>query len=180
MSIVNPLCPPLPTLDDLLNPYNFIEVNINELVDGETVILYDPEIPNQNYRIMCVETLPNKPEHTTNESISYRYLSGAYPNQINRFTTFYRRLNRQKRYFRVNPRKDFDDVTKNMRARILNYPGTQELTSVSEKIMANKALTDNIAKFLGPSSSGKGGLRKTRSKKNKRKSTRRIRRKYKR
>jgi hypothetical protein len=175
---MNTACPPIPSLYELVNPNNFIEVNINELVDGETVILYDPEIPDQNYRIMCVETLPNKPEHSTHDSISYRYLSGAYPSKMNTSTTFYRRWNRQKRYFRVNHRKDFDDITKKMRVRIRNYPENQNSTSVAEKIMANKFLTDYIANFVGPRSTGKGGRRKTRSKKNKRKSTRRIRRKY--
>jgi hypothetical protein len=66
---------------------------------------------------------------------------------------------------------------------ILN-PINQQLTPV-ETVFANKGLSDNIGKFLGPPTSGKGGRRKRRgtkrrTRKNKRKSTRRIGRKYKR
>jgi hypothetical protein len=70
-----------------------------------------------------------------------------------------------------------------MKVRIRNYPEKQQLT-LGETIFANKGLSGNIGKFLGPPTSGKGGRRKRagtrRTRKNKRKSTRRIRRKYKR
>jgi len=96
-----------------------------------------------------------------------------------------------KMYFRIskssyvngNPRKDYDDIAKKMEVRIRNYPADQELTS-AETIFANKELSGNIGKFLGPPTSGKGGRRKRagtrRTRKNKRKSTRRTGRKYKR
>ena len=73
-----------------------------------------------------------------------------------------------KMYFRIskssyvngNPRKDYDDIAKKMEARIHKYPADQELTS-AETIFANKELSGNIGKFLGPPTSRKGGHRKT-------------------
>jgi hypothetical protein len=66
-----------------------------------------------------------------------------------------RRWIRQRRFFRkVNHRKNFDDITKKMEVRIRNYPENQRLTP-GEIIFANKELSDNIGKFLGPK--GKGG-----------------------
>jgi len=72
-----------------------------------------------------------------------------------------------KMYFRIskssyvngNPRKDYDDIAKKMEARIHKYPADQELTS-AETIFANKELSGNIGKFLGPPTSRKGGRRK--------------------
>ena len=179
----NPVCPPIPTLDELLHSGNFIEVNVVELVPEETVILYDPAVPNENYKIMCILILSNRPENAPNDVISYRYLSGAYPHENNTHITMPRSWIRQRRFFRkINHRKDFDDVTKKMEVRIRNYPENRQLTS-AENIFANKGLSDNIGKFLGPPTSGKGGRRKTkrtrRTRKNKRKGTRRIKRKYK-
>ena len=177
----NPECPPIPTLDELLNSGNFIEVNATQLEVGETVILYDSDVPNQNDQIMCILILINVP-HNAPDVISYRHLSGA-SHQYRDTTTMYRRWLRKRRFFRkINHRKDFDDITKKMEVRIRNYPEDQKITS-EETIFANKGLSDNIAQFLGPPTSGKGGRRKTkrtrRTRKNKRKSTRRIRRKYK-
>ena len=175
-----PACPPIPTLDELLHSGNFIEVNINNLEVGEIVIKYEPVISDQNYQIRCVEILINSPEDEPNDEFGYRYLSG--PEQgIAR--TVWRRWRRNVRFFRkINHRKDFDDVTKKMELLIRNYPENRQLTS-AENIFANKVLSDNIGKFLGPPTSGKGGRRKTkrtrRTRKNKRKGTRRIKRKYK-
>jgi hypothetical protein len=179
-----PACPPVPTLDELLNSGNFIEVNVDELVPEETVILYDPAVPNENYKIMCILIISNRPENAPSDVISYRYLSGAYPHENNRHTTMRRSWIRQRRFFRkINPRKDFDDVTKKMEVRIRNYPKNQQLTS-AETIFTNKGLSDKIGNFLGPPISGKGGRRKRAgtkrgTRKNKRKSTRRTGRKCK-
>ena len=183
MNTINPACPPIPTLDELLNSGNFIEVNATQLEVGETVILYDSDVPDQNYQIMCVLILTNRPENAPNDVFGFRYLSGAYPHLNNIYTTMNRRWLRKRRFFRkVNHRKDFDDITKKMEVRIRNYPEDQKITS-EETIFANKGLSDHIAQFLGPPTSGKGGRRKTkrtrRTRKNKRKSTRRVRRKYK-
>ena len=73
-----------------------------------------------------------------------------------------------KMYFRIskssyvngNPRKDYDDIAKKMEVRIRNYPADQELRP-EETIFANKELSGNIGKFLGPPTSRKGGRRKT-------------------
>jgi hypothetical protein len=84
-----------------------------------------------------------------------------------------------KMYFRIskssyvngNPRKEYDDIAKKMEVRIRNYPEDQQLTP-EETIFANKELSGNIGKFLGPPTSRKGGRRKTkrikRTRKNKR------------
>ena len=183
MNTINPACPPIPTLDELLHSGNFIEVNAAQLEVGETVIKYGPVILDQNYQIMCVEILINNPEDEPNDEFGFRYLSDAYPHLNNTHTTMNRRLLNNHRFFRkINHRKDFDDITKKMRVRIRRYPEDQKITS-EETIFANKGLSDHIGQFLGPPTSGKGGRRKTkrtrRTRKNKRKSTRRIRRKYK-
>jgi len=177
-----PACPPIPTLDELLHSGNFIEVNVVELVPEETVILYDPAVPNENYQIMCVLILTNLPENAPNDVFGFRYLSGAYPHLNNTHTTMYRRWLHNSRFFRkINPRKNFDDITNEMRVRMRGYPENQQLTT-SETILENEGLSDHTGQFLGPSTSGKGGRRKRRgtkrrTRKNKRKSTRRIRRK---
>jgi hypothetical protein len=179
----NQTCPPIPTLDELLNSGNFIEVNINNLEVGETVIKYDPVVLDQNYQIRCVEILINSPEDVPNDEFGFRYASDP---EVGIVRTSWKRWIGNTRFFRkINHRKNFDEFTTETEERIRNYPEKQQLTS-AETIFANKDLSDNIGNFLGPSTSGKGGRRKrrgtrrTRTRKNKRKSTRRIGRKYKR
>jgi hypothetical protein len=168
----NPACPPIPTRDELFNYGNFIEVNINNLVADETVVL---SLAN-GMVIHCIEIVAlNNPVGT----IRYRMNGMEMLQPINEFVLAHARFFRK-----INHRKDFDDITKKMKVRIGNYPENQQLT-LGETIFANKGLSGNIGKFLGPPTSGKGGRRKRagttrRTRKNKRKSTRRIRRKYKR
>jgi hypothetical protein len=172
-------CPPTPTLDELLNSGNFIEVDVDELVPSKIVVLMEPSATNpETKEIHCVNIL-NK----SNGYIEYIYIGDKYRRGKADFSLGYneeRLIRMGYKFFRkVNPRKDFDDVTKKMEVRIRNYPEDHKITS-AETIFANKGLSDNIGKFLGPSTSGKGGRRKTkRTRKNKRKGTRRIKRKYK-
>ncbi len=165
----NPACPPIPTRDELLHSGNFIEVNINNLVPNETVVL---SLMN-GMVIRCMEIVAlNNPIGT----IIYRMNDMEFQQQINDFAPPNTRFFRKK-----NHRKHFDDITKKMEVRIRNYPENRQLT-LGETIFANKGLSDNIGKFLGPPPSGKGGRRRTRrsrrTRKNKRKGTRRINRKY--
>jgi hypothetical protein len=167
----NPACPPIPTRDELFNSGNFIEVNINNLVPDETVVL---SLANGGV-IHCIEIVAlNNPVGT----IRYRMNGMEMLQPINEFVLAHTRFFRKK-----NHRKHFDDITKKMEVRIRNYPINQQLTS-AETIFANKGLSDKIGNFLGPPISGKGGRRKRagtrRTRKNKRKSTRRTGRKYKR
>ena len=176
MNTINPACPPIPTLDELLNSGNFIEVNATQLEVGETVILYDSDVPDQNYQIMCVLILTNRPENAPNDVFGFRYLSGAYPHLNNIYTTMTRSWLSKRRFFRkINHRKDYDKIAKTMRVRMRGYPENKQLTT-RETILANEGLSGKIKKFLG----GRSKRRLTRrTRKNKRKSTRRIRRKYK-
>ena len=164
-----PACPPRPTLEELQSD-QFVEVDMNELVPNEFVVL------RYRDRISCVEIMNNT--NDPNGRIKYRY-SSSYPGNISHHLKPYI-YNVVQFYRKINHRKNFDDMTKKMEVRIRNYPINQQLTS-AETIFANKGLSDNIGKFLGPSTSGKGGRRKRRgtrrTRKNKRKSTRRIRRK---
>jgi arabinogalactan endo-1,4-beta-galactosidase len=168
----NETCPPIPTLDELLNSGNFIEVDVDELVQGEFVIRKHLE------NISCIEVLEN------DNPVGYirvrvydaPLIETAESSKINLTQAgvrFYRK---------INHRKDFHDITKKMEVRIRNYPKNQQLT-LEETIFANKELSDNVGNFLGPPISGKGGRRKRagtrRTRKNKRKSTRRTGRKYK-
>ena len=180
MNTINPACPPIPTLDELLNSGNFIEVNVNELEVGETVIKYDPVILDPNYQIRCVEILINNPEDDPNDEFGFRYRSEP---ELGIARTVWRRWIRNVRFFRkINHRKDYDKIAKTMRVRMRGYPENKQLTT-RETILANEGLSDHIGQFLGPPTSGKGGRSKRRltrrTRKNKRKSTRRIRRKYK-
>jgi hypothetical protein len=180
----NQTCPPIPTLDELLNSGNFIEVDVDELVPSKIVVLMKPSATNpETKEIHCVNIL-NK----SNGYIEYIYIGDKYRRGKADFSlgdNEERLIRMGYKFFRkVNPRKNFDDVTTETEERIRNYPINQQLTS-AETIFANKELSDNIGKFLGPSTSGKGGRRKRRgtkrrTRKNKRKSTRRVRRKYKR
>ena len=146
----NPACPPIPTRDELFNSGDFIEVDRNNLVPNESVVL---SVMN-GMAIQCIEIVAlNNPVGT----IRYR-LNGQnneWQQQINEFTPPHARFFRKK-----NHRKDFDDITKKMEVRIRNYPADQEVTS-AETIFANKELSGNIGKFLGPPTSRKGGRRKT-------------------
>lgn len=165
----NPACPPIPTFDELFYSGNFIEVDRNNLVPHETVVL---SLMN-GMAIQCMEIVAlNNPVGT----IRYRMNDMEFQQQINEFAP------PQVIFFRKkNHRKEFDDITEEMEVRIRNYPENRQLT-LGETIFANKGLSDNIGKFLGPPPSGKGGRRKTRrtkrTRKNKRKGTRRIKRKY--
>ena len=170
MNTVNPACPPIPSLDELLHSGNFIEVNVNHLIPEELVIIQNGEDLN------CVQIIANSP--TPNGDIKYSNYDSNGTTVTSEISKNYL-IEIERRFHRKNPRKEFDEFTKKMEERIRNYPENRQLT-LGETIFANKGLSDNIGKFLGPSTSGKGGRRKTRAKKNKRKSTRRIRRKYKR
>ena len=97
MNTINPACPPTPTLDELLNSGNFIEVNVNELEVGETVIKYDPVILDPNYQIRCVEILINNPEDDPNDQFGFRYRSEP---ELGISRTVWRRWIRNVRFFR--------------------------------------------------------------------------------
>ena len=82
-----PACPPIPTLYDLVNSGNFIEVNSNNLVPNETVVL---SLAN-GMVIQCMEIIDvNNP----NGTIRYRINGGnVFQQNINEFynARFYRR-----------------------------------------------------------------------------------------
>jgi hypothetical protein len=167
----NQTCPPIPTLDELLNSGNFIEVDVDELVQGEFVIRKHLE------NIRCIEVLGN------DNPVGYIRVR-VYDAPPITAETLKRTLTQAGvRFYRRNHRKNFDEFTTETEERIRNYPINQQLTPV-ETVFADKVLSDNIGEFLGPPTSGKGGRRKRRgtrrTRKNKRKSTRRIGRKYKR
>ena len=83
----NPACPPIPTLEELFNSGNFIEVNVNNLESGETVVL---SLTN-GMVIQCMEIIAvNDP----NGTIRYRINGGnVFQQNINEFynARFYRR-----------------------------------------------------------------------------------------
>lgn len=182
-----PACPPTPTLDELLNSGNFIEVNATQLEVGETVIQYEPVILDPDYQIRCVEIVINSPEDDPNDEFGFRYLSGP---EVGIVRTFWRRWMRYARYFRkINHRKDFDDVVNETNELVMSsYPPDRQLSRM-ESLLNNPGIPERVGEYLGGPSSLKnpykksGGRRKTkrtrRTRKNKRKSTRRIRRKYK-
>jgi len=65
----NQTCPPIPTLDELLNSGNFIEVDVDELVPSKIVVLMKPSATNpETKEIHCVNIL-NK----SNGYIEYIY-----------------------------------------------------------------------------------------------------------
>jgi hypothetical protein len=174
MNTVNPACPPIPSLDELLHSGNFIEVNVNHLIPEELVIIQNGEDLN------CVQIIANSPSQ--NGDIRYSNYDSNGTTVTSQISKNYL-IEIGRRFHRKNPRKEYDDITKKMGVRIRNYPETQNLT-LGETIFTNKGLSDIIGSYLGPPTSGKGGRRKRagtkrRTRKNKRKSTRRIRRKYK-
>jgi hypothetical protein len=174
-------CPPIPTLQQFAELYHtgeYILVDVEDLQRGEYVLSTHP---NWNY-LICIQIGENNEQH-----LQFRFqhqINDDFINERKAYINSVRGTNREFLFFRKNFRKNFDDITKKMGVRIRNYPKEHELTS-AETIFANKGLSDNIGKFLGPPTSGKGGRRKRRgtkrrTRKNKRKSTRRIGRKYKR
>ena len=75
----NPACPPTPSLNQLFNSGNFIEVNSNNLVPNETVVL---SLAN-GMVIQCMEIIDiNNP----NGTIRYRINGGnVFQQNINEF-----------------------------------------------------------------------------------------------
>ena len=116
----NPACPPVPTLDELLNSGNFIEVNINNLEVGETVIKYDPVVLDQNYQIRCVEILINSPEDVPNDEFGFRYASGL---ELGIVRTVWKRWIGNTRFFRkINHSEHIFEVAKAHSTPSLGYP----------------------------------------------------------
>ena len=170
-----PACPPIPTLNELTNRNKYIRIDPTDVVLNEFLIM------RHLGDIRCIQIVDVFTDYATRVTSQFTYSeNGNGPTIGVRVDQF---NNEQGELYRKSPRKDFDDVTTETEERIRNYPINQQLTS-AETIFANKGLSDNIGKFLGPPTSGKGGRRKRRgtrrTRKNKRKSTRRVRRKYKR
>lgn len=153
-----PACPPIPTLQELQSN-KFVQVDVNELVPNEFVIRRFGE------NIACIEIISN-----TNDPNGYIKLRYSEDNEVESLKPYI--PNGTQFYRRVNPRKNFDEFSKKMNARITEYPMDKPVTKF-EQIIGNRGLSDNIGQFLGPTISRKGGRRKTkrtrRTQKNKRK-----------
>ncbi len=148
--------------------------------DGSVVGVYGPDRKLAFIRYVRPKYLREPiPPELGNVNVDVYYISESHTAYSTVIGEFYvtrgalqkssRELPFDKMYFRIigkssyvngNPRKDYDDIAKKMEVRIRNYPADQELTP-EETIFANKELSGNIGKFLGPPTSRKGGRRKT-------------------
>jgi hypothetical protein len=113
----NPACPPIPTLEELQSN-QFVQVDVNELVPNEFVVL------RYRDRVACVQIMNN----TNDPNGRIKYLFSNDPE--NTSDQLKPRMSNEIQFFRkVNPRKNFDDMTKKMEVRIRNYPENRQLTS---------------------------------------------------
>ncbi len=168
MDTIDPTSPP--TLDQLLNSGNFIEVNVNKLVPNEVVIL------RYRDRITCVQIMNNT--NDPNGRIKYRFSHD--PKNIS--DQLKPRMSNEIQFYRRDPRQNFDKAARMIENRIHNNT-IGNVSDAMKNVMGNPDLYNLIGNNLGPGRYGKGGRRKTRrsrkTRKNKRKSTRRTGRKYK-
>ena len=174
MDFINPTCPPIPTLDELLDSGDFIEVNVNDLVQGDFVILTHLD----NTR--CIEVLANDDPVGY---ITYRFYNAPVGTTAQ---SLKRSLIRSgvRFYRKKNPRKVFDDLVNETRTLVRSYPEDKQLTNM-ELFLTTPGHPEIVGEYLGGPSLLKppyGGRRKRagtrrKTRKNKRKSTRRIRRK---
>jgi hypothetical protein len=176
LDFINPACPPIPTLDELLDSGDFIEVDVNDLVQGDFVILTHLD----NTR--CIEVLANDDPVGYIIYRFYNALVGTTAQSLKRSlirsgVRFYRKK---------NPRKVYDDVVNEIRS----YPVNKNLNRV-QTVITIPGVAETVGDFLGGPNSLRnpyinpykkrrlikraGTRRKTR--KTKRKSTRRIRKK---
>jgi len=174
LDFINPACPPIPTLDELLDSGDFIEVDVNDLVQGDFVILTHLD----NTR--CIEVLANDDPVGYIIYRFYNALVGTTAQSLKRSlirsgVRFYRKK---------NPRKHYDDLVNETRTLVRSYPPNKKLTRM-ELFLTNPGPPEKIGEYLGEHSLLKppyGGRRKRagtrrKTRKNKRKSTRRIRKK---
>lgn len=165
MDTIDPTSPP--TLDQLLNSGNFIEVNVNKLVPNEVVIL------RYRDRITYVQIINN----TNDPNGRIKYLFSDKPENIS--DQLKPRMSNEIQFYRTDPRQNFDKAARMIENRINNNT-IGNVSDSMKNVMGNPDLYNLIGNNLGPGRYGKGGRRKTtRTRKNKRKSTRRTGRKYK-
>ena len=169
-------CPPIPTLQEFAQLYHngeYILVDVENLQTGEKVLFTQP---NWSY-LVCVEIGENNVNYL--QTRNPESPESPFSNQSKNYINSVRGTNIAQLYFRRNFRQNFDKAAR----MIENHINNNTIGNVSDamkNVMGNPDLYNLIGNNLGPGKHGKGGRRKTRAKKNKRKSTRRIRRKYKR
>jgi hypothetical protein len=178
-------CPPIPTLQEFAELYDngeYILVDVEHLQTGEKVLFRQP---NWGY-LVCEEIGENNVIHLQTRNPEHPEFE--FSNQSKDYINSVRGTNRELLFFRKNFRKNFDDVIFKLNKDINDNEEKDDnekknigtISDAGKDVLGNEDLTRRIGSFLGPPPSGKGGRRKTRAKKNKRKRTRRIRRKYKR
>ncbi len=169
-------CPPIPTLqefDQLYHNGEYILVDVEDLQTGEKVLFTQP---NWSY-LVCVEIGENNVNYLQTRNPEHPGL--PFSNQSKNYINSVRGTNIAQLYFRINPRKNFDKASAMIKTRIHNNT-IGNVSDAMKNVMGNQDLYNLIGNNLAPGKHGKGGRRKTKAKKNKRNSTRRIRRKYKR
>jgi len=173
-------CPPIPTLQEfdlLYDNGEYILVDVEDLQTGEKVLFTQP---NWSY-LVCVEIGENNVNYL--QTRNPEHPESPFSNQSKNYINSVRGTNIAQLYFRINPRKNFDKVSAMIKNRIHNNK-IGNVSDAMKNVMGNQDLYNLIGNNLGPGRHSKGGRIKTRrsrkTRKNKRKSTRRIRRKYKR
>jgi len=179
-------CPPIPTLQEFAELYHngeYILVDVEDLQTGEYVLSTQP---NWDY-LICIQIGENNEQH-----LQFRLhgdVEGGYINERKDYINSVRGTNRELLFFRKNFRKNFNDVIFKLNKAINDNEDKPDdekmdigtISDAGKDVLGNEDLTRYmIGPFLGPTPRRKGGRRKTRAKKNKRKGTTRIRRKYKR
>lgn len=178
-------CPPIPTLQQFAELYHngeYILVDVENLQRGEKVLSTQP---NWDY-LVCEEIGENNEEYL--EKRPHHLINYDFIRESKNYINSVRGTNLELLFFRKNFRKNFDDVIFKLNKDINDNEKKHDnekknigtISDAGKDVLGNEDLTRRIGSFLGPKPSRKGGRRKTRAKKNKRKGTRRIRRKYKR
>ncbi len=177
MTTVNPACLPIPTLDEVTNPNKYI------LIDPTGVVLNEFLVMRHLGNIRCIQIVGILTDYTTQKTSQFTYSeNGNGPTIGVRVLNF---NNNGGKLYRKSPRKDYDDAVSELNKDIDNN-AIGNISQAKRDVLGNSDLNNIIGNFLGPPTSGKGGRRKRagtrrrRTRRNKRKGTRRIGRKYKR
>jgi hypothetical protein len=176
---INQTCPPIPTLNELTNRNKYIRIDPTDVVLNEFLVM------RHLGDIRCIQIVNVFTDYDTRVTSQFTYSENGNGPTIGVRVNYFN--NEGGELYRKSPRKDFDDTVSMLNKRIDNNT-IGNIPQAKRDVLGNPDLSNlignNLAlQTLSPRRPSKGGRRKRagtkRTRKNKRKSTRRIGRKYK-
>jgi hypothetical protein len=157
-----PVCPPIPTLNELTNRNKYIRIDPTDVVLNEFLVM------RHLGDIRCIQIVRVHNDYATRKTSQFTYTengNGATGERVDYFN------NERGELYRKSHRKDYDDTVS-----MLNINTIGNISQAKRDVLGNSDLNNIIGNFLA----GRRKTKRTRTtRKNKRKGTRRIGRKYK-